>query len=714
MDDVDGAPEPQPTRWGEFDLIERVVRRGESEIWRAHDPALDRDIALLVLPAGDADVDDVLRRARLLARVRHQKLATIYGATRIDAQIGIAMEFAGDTNLAAATDLANRLAHRPRRYALGAAAVLLTLLLAAASGVRYLRSSGFGAAAVPSVQQLQFPIGHGNVGRSSLDGRILPFVDRRNGALAVMHVETGAVDVLMNNGDVPTDGAGDSVASPDGSRVAFQWLGDRQELRVIDLDSRRVSIIWQAPDAETEIIPTSWSPNGRDIAGVLSPPNGAPQLFVFRPGDRAPRILHAGTVGWPSFSDDGQSLVFQERDAQTNSAAISVLDFATNGLQKLDLVGGNDVTPFWSGGVLTFASERAGGSSVWRVSVDPSGHVLRAPQEVPGSRGISEVLGVTPRGLIIGEQRAGGAQIMVANLDGSDAHEVSRGVGSHFSADWSSDGHRLAYLTEPPAGFTHVLKIHDFDTGTDEALDGLASSFGKPGGIGYNPRLSPDGRRVLLRGPRGFFLYDFDTRRESGGFFDGRAYGDIEWDDDSHVFVLDFEHGLSRVDLDTGKETRIYTVPDGYFMGRGISVSPDRTRIAYVLMKGPASHEANICVVNRDGSNRRVVLTRTQRFYSGIPGFAAVPLLLGEWTMDGRDILYAATEILPNGFVRWETDLWAVPVDGGTPYRTGLSAQGLRDIRPAPDGKRVAYTLFTAHTEVVLLHQPPESLQGIQ
>jgi len=378
------------------------VKRGDSEIWRAHDAALDRDIALLVLPAGDADLDDVLRRARLLARVRHHKLATIYGATRIDAQIGIAMEFAGDTDLAAATDVANRLAHRPRRYALGAAALFLTLLLAGASGVRYLRSSGFGASTVPSVQQLQFAIGHGNVGRSSLDGRILPFVDRRNGALAVMHVETGAIDVLMNNGDVPADRAGDSVASPDGSRVAFQWYGDRQELRVIELDSRRVSMIWQAPDAETEIIPTAWSPDGRDIAGVLSPPNGTRQLFLFRPGDRAPRILHAGTVGWPSFSDDGHSLVFQERDAQSGSAAISVLDLATDQLQKLDLVGGNDVTPFWSGGVLTFASERAGGSSVWRVSVDPSGHVLSAPQEVPGSRGIVDVLGVTPRGLIIG------------------------------------------------------------------------------------------------------------------------------------------------------------------------------------------------------------------------------------------------------------------------------------------------------------------------
>jgi len=180
------------------------------------------------------------------------------------------------------------------------------------------------------------------------------------------------------------------------------------------------------------------------------------------------------------------------------------------------------------------------------------------------------------------------------------------------------------------------------------------------------------------------------------------------------VFVLDFERGIYRVDVDTGAGKQIYSVAQGYSMGRGIALSPDRARVAFVLIKGPGMHEANIAVVNRDGSGPHVLLTRTQRFHSSIPPFAAVPLLLGEWTADGRDVLYAATEILPSGFVKWETELWTVPADGSAPYRTGLSAAGLRDIRPAPDGKRIAYTRFTAHTEVLLLRQQTHAAHGGQ
>ena len=74
---------PQPERWGGFDLIEPVGHGGYGEVWRAHDPRLDRDMALKLIPAEDEDAENVLSEGRLLARVRHPNVAAIYGAVPV-------------------------------------------------------------------------------------------------------------------------------------------------------------------------------------------------------------------------------------------------------------------------------------------------------------------------------------------------------------------------------------------------------------------------------------------------------------------------------------------------------------------------------------------------------------------------------------------------------------------------------------------------------
>ena len=89
----------QPECWGGFDLIEPVGHGGYGEVWRARDPQLDREIALKLIPAADEDIEDVLREGRLLARIRHPNVAMIFGASHIDGEIGVAMEFVGGEDL---------------------------------------------------------------------------------------------------------------------------------------------------------------------------------------------------------------------------------------------------------------------------------------------------------------------------------------------------------------------------------------------------------------------------------------------------------------------------------------------------------------------------------------------------------------------------------------------------------------------------------------
>jgi serine/threonine-protein kinase len=84
-----------PCTWGHLLLIERIGAGTFGEVYRAWDPRLDREVALKLLPATSPGrpVSFVIPEGRLLARVRHNNVVTIYGAERIGDRVGLWMEF---------------------------------------------------------------------------------------------------------------------------------------------------------------------------------------------------------------------------------------------------------------------------------------------------------------------------------------------------------------------------------------------------------------------------------------------------------------------------------------------------------------------------------------------------------------------------------------------------------------------------------------------
>ncbi len=97
------APAPGPLGdWGPLRLIERVGEGAFGEVFRAWDTRLDREVALKLLrPARSqpGHPTTVISEGRLLARVRHPNVVTVFGAEQIDGRIGIWTEFVHGSTL---------------------------------------------------------------------------------------------------------------------------------------------------------------------------------------------------------------------------------------------------------------------------------------------------------------------------------------------------------------------------------------------------------------------------------------------------------------------------------------------------------------------------------------------------------------------------------------------------------------------------------------
>jgi serine/threonine-protein kinase len=82
---------PDLARWGHLELLNIVGRGSYGTVYRAWDTRLERLVALKLFH-GAVDPELVLQEGRMLARMRHENVVTVYGADVIDGVAGIWME----------------------------------------------------------------------------------------------------------------------------------------------------------------------------------------------------------------------------------------------------------------------------------------------------------------------------------------------------------------------------------------------------------------------------------------------------------------------------------------------------------------------------------------------------------------------------------------------------------------------------------------------
>jgi Tol biopolymer transport system component/DNA-binding winged helix-turn-helix (wHTH) protein len=436
----------------------------------------------------------------------------------------------------------------PRRMGLGRSLALLVVLAAGVAAAVLAVATRPGDLA-PEAHVRFIPVVSGPLNETdpamSPDGRRVAFVQR---AVA----EAGSADIYIRDlatGDVTrvTDHeAGDRMPtwSPDGQRLAFvRTTPDSCHIVIRTLATNHEARAGVCGNVEDPKL--AWKADGRTLLSSQAPDlHGGTgwriALVDIASGARTPLTdPPAGIIGdhSPAVSPDGRYMAFIRRvsggvsdiyTASINGAHARRITFDDADLTGID----------WSadGRSIVFSSDRAGGYSLWRVSVgggtpallaggaarmkhpvvDRAGrrvvyenwnyeiNVWRAGQpgrvDEPITR-TSELWNLYPQlspddsRIAYVSTQSGAHELWVAERDGSAARQLTRTGGAVASPRWSPDGRRIVYLSRGHGGVDvyHVaVESGAIVSVTSTAVTEVAPAF------------THDGRRILYGAPDRF------------------------------------------------------------------------------------------------------------------------------------------------------------------------------------------------------------------
>jgi Tol biopolymer transport system component len=219
----------------------------------------------------------------------------------------------------------------------------------------------------------------------------------------------------------------DAVFSPDGKRIAFAAVTDRNEdfpetaIFVMNADgSDRKQI---SKPAQTIVTP-AWSPDGKRIAyGVVRPPdekNDSRKAQIFVMDADGENVKELGEGAFPTWSPDGKQIAYSLLNKKGGALRIRPAD---GGEAKKLGEKGDGMMPVFS----------PDGKRIAYVGLPTNKEGLEHP----------------------------GPQVFVMNADGSDAKQVTKVKLAAMGVRWSADGKRLYYcqLGIGPRGMAYMYSI---------------------------------------------------------------------------------------------------------------------------------------------------------------------------------------------------------------------------------------------------------------
>ncbi len=566
--------------------------------------------------------------------------------------------------------------------------------------------------------------GSPNMASPSADGRYVSFSEGEGNqaqGLGILDLKAGQIlhvprTILSEHaadwGDV--DG---SVVSPDGRQVAYIWeMEAGEELRVLEVNGgkpARSRSLHLNPGKSAEGFYGSmsvggWSPEGKSVVVVIEVGDHATaQIAVISIADGAVRVLKE--IPWdgkvqPRFSPDGRYVAYPKHVGQDNSGPNDDIFVLTlDGKETRVAEGpGVDSNPMWSpdGSHIVFTSNRTGNRSLWMIPV--AGGTPAGPAKlVKADLGPFSPLGMTRSGALYYVAGKTITNVYTEELDAklnaaaAPSIATNRYLNSNLNGVWSPDGQYLAYLSAAPRGV--FVRVQTVKTGEDREVPARIPISGPV-------RWFPDGQSLLvasrdariLNGQVGFYRVNitsgnaellhqtsYQNVAESGSV---AVRPDLS-PDGKTIFYLETPGQPVRFDIDGRRETRLTPVGNSakeWHRSLALAISPDGAQIAYL------SPEGVVVAPAAGGEPRELVhLSGASDPYERVDGLGGLT-----WSLDQRYLFFVKPDIRA---------IWRVPLAGGEAENILTSKSRIRALRMHPDGRRLAFDMVDAPSELWVL-----------
>jgi len=518
-------------------------------------------------------------------------------------------------------------------------------------------------------------------GALSADGRYIRRLDRAGGDVIQFDVASGQTSRIVNKGTRVerlyfVEGC---AFSRDGRQVAFdrETRDAGSDLWVRDIDGANLRALYSEKTAQ----PFDWSPDGNFILALREDSGEANnQLVLISTADGSVRVLRTIAAGWymltrARFSPDGRHLAFS-LVGEGHPAHGDVYLMSADGRNEVVVAGhpAEDKLLDWTpdGRGLLLLSDRSGTWDLWMIRV-ADGKPQGEPELLKKDFGrYTQFIGLTPDGALYYRTITPSGRLYVGEVDLETgkvlvpaAPVTTRYEGAPSRITWSPDGRRLLYVSFGRAmgNGNNNLTIRSVDTGEERFL---ATSLRNV----WDVRWAPDSRSLLAWGMtvagNGLFRVDAGTG-ELTKLAEGRWAPKMSRDGKLIVY-MDPQGGIRQRNLETGEDSAIKNTALRGFE----DLSPDGRNVVF-------EDGGVIMVASLDGGEPRE-LFRSPLWH------------VQRWTSDGRYIIAQALDP-KSGWYAKTSEIWRIPVQGGTPLKLDLSIAGMENFALHPDNRRFAYSV---------------------